>query len=322
MRTLVTGGTGFVGSHLVEALRRRGDEVTALVRSPAKAAVLEPFGVTLVAGDLQDTPAMARALAGVEVVYHVAGLTAARKPIEFHRVNVEGTTTLLAAAARAGVRRFVLVSSLAAAGPSPRGGRRVTADPSEPVTLYGQSKAAAEDVVRRGSVPWVIARPPAVYGPRDVELLKVFKIARLGIAPVFGVGSQELSLVYAPDLVDALIAMGTAAETERRVYYPAHPEVVTSADLVRTIGRAMGRRTRLLPLPRPVAGGILHLTGLVAGLAGKATLLHPDKANEFFQPAWTCDPAPLERDTGWRAAHDMVSGVAATAAWYRAQGWL
>lgn len=322
MRALVTGGTGFVGSHLVEALRRRGDEVTALVRSPAKAAILAPLGVTLAPGDLQDPAALTRALAGVDVVYHVAGLTAARSAAEFRRVNVEGTASLLDAAARTGVERFVLVSSLAAAGPSPRGGRRVDLEPSEPVTRYGVSKAAAEDVVRHGSVPWVIARPPAVYGPRDAELLKVFKIARIGVAPVFGDGSQELSLVYGPDLAEALATMGSTVGVEGRVYYPAHPEVVTSGELVRTIGRAMGRRMRLVPLPRPLADGILQVTGLAARLSGRATLLNPDKANEFFQPAWTCDPAPLERDTGWRAAHDVVRGVAATQAWYRREGWL
>lgn len=322
MRCLVTGATGFVGSHLVETLRRRGDEVTALVRSPARAAILEPFGVTLASGALHDAVALARALTGVEIVYHVAGLTAARDEAEFHRVNVEGTARLLGAAAQAGVRRLVLVSSLAAAGPSPRGGRRRELEPSEPVTQYGRSKAAAEEVVRHGSVPWVIARPPAVYGPRDVELLKVFKIARLGVAPVFGDGSQELSLVYGPDLAEALAAMGSTGGVEGRVYYPAHPEVVTSGELVRTIGRVMGRRMRLVPLPRVLAGGILQVTGLTARLMGRATLLNPDKANEFFQPAWTCDPAPLERDTGWRAAHDMVRGVAATQAWYRREGWL
>lgn len=322
MTALVTGGTGFVGSHLVAALRQRDIPVTALVRSPARAAHLEALGARLVTGDLDGEAAIARALDGAEVVYHVAGLTAARSAAEFHRVNVEGTHRLLEAAATAGSSRFVLVSSLAAAGPSPRGGRRVAADPTEPVTEYGRSKAAAEVVVRAGAVPWVIARPPAVYGPRDVEMLKVFKAARLGVAPVFGDGSQQLSLVYGPDLAEALVAMGTSGGSAGKVYYPAHPEVVTSGDLVRAIGRAMGRRMRLLPLPRPVATGILHLTGTAARLAGKATLLNPDKANEFFQPAWTCDPAPLERDTGWRASHDLASGVAETLAWYRREGWM
>lgn len=322
MKTMVTGGTGFVGSHLVEALRRRGDEVVTLVRSPRKAAILEPFGVTLAPGSLEDSEALDRALEGVEVVYHVAGLTAARDAGEFHRVNVEGTTRLLGAAAAAGVRRFVLVSSLSAAGPSPRGGLRASDDPCEPVSEYGRSKAEAEQAVRAGAVPWVIARPPAVYGPRDAEMLKVFKIAQLGIAPVFGEGGQELSLVFGPDLAQALALLGTAPGVERHVYYPAHPEVVTSAELVRLIGQAMGRQPRLIPVPRMVASGVLAVTGTAARLAGQATLLNPDKAHEFFAPAWTCDPRPLEAATGWTASHDAASGVAETLAWYRKEGWV
>jgi len=322
VKTLLTGATGFVGSHLAETLRRQGHEVVALVRSPDKAATLRSLGVELIPGGLEDSEAAAAAVRNVDVVYHVAGLTAARSEAEFHRVNVEGTARLLAAAAAAGARRFVLVSSLAAAGPSPRGGRRDTTGAMEPVTRYGRSKAAAEAVVRGGGMPWTIARPPAVYGPRDLELLKVFRLARLGVSPVFGDGSQELSLVYGPDLAEALAAMGTAEIAAGQVYYPAHPEVVTSAGLVRAIGATMGRRMRLIPLPRPMASGILQLTGLAAHLAGQATLLNPDKANEFFQPAWTCDPAPLTRDTGWQATHGMAEGLARTLAWYRTAGWL
>jgi dihydroflavonol-4-reductase len=322
VRSLITGATGFVGGHLAETLRRQGHEVVALVRSPAKAAALREIGVELIAGDLHDVEAVRSAARGAEVVYHVAGLTAARSEAEFHRINVEGTARLLAAAAEAGASRFVLVSSLAAAGPSPRGGRRSAPDPTEPVTQYGRSKAAAEEVVRGGGMPWTIARPPAVYGPRDTELLKVFRIAKLGVAPVFDDGSQDLSLVYGPDLAEALVAMGSTPTAAGRIYYPAHPEVITSGALVRAIGATMGRRMRLIPLPRPVAGGILQLTGLAARLAGQATLLNPDKANEFFQPAWTCDPEPLTRDTGWRAAHGSEAGLARTLAWYRAEGWL
>lgn len=322
MRTLVTGGTGFVGSHLVEALRRRGDEVVALVRSVTKGAALERQGATLAQGDLHDATATAAALQGVETVYHVAGLTAAPNAAAFRRVNVEGTARLLEAARAAGVQRFVLVSSLAAAGPSTPGERRRDADPTEPVTDYGRSKAEAEQVVRAGDVSWTIARPPAVYGPRDVELLKVFKLARFPVVPVFGDGSQQLSLVHATDLAEAIAAMGNAPGAVGKVYYPAHPEVLTSGELVRAIARSMGRTVRLVPLSRPIATGILTITGTAARLAGKATLLTPDKANEFFQPAWTCDPALLEADTGWRATLDLTSGLAETGQWYRAHGWL
>jgi len=317
---LVTGGTGFVGGHLVQALRRQGDDVTALVRSPDKAAHVAKLGATFVQGDLHTINASA--LDGIDTVYHLAGLTAARSQAEFQRVNVDGTANIVRAASAAGVSRFVLVSSLAAAGPAPVGQARSLDDPPRPVTDYGRSKAAAESVVRGGAVPWVIVRPPAVYGPSDVELLKVFKIARLGTVPIFGDGSQSLSLVFGPDLAEALFAVGTPTAPTGQIYYPAHAEVVTSGDLVRVIGTAMGKTIRLVPLSRWLARGILTMTEAGARLAGQATLLNRDKLHEFFAPAWTCDPTPLSRDTGWHAAHDIRAGVELTLAWYRNKGWL
>jgi nucleoside-diphosphate-sugar epimerase len=322
MKALVTGATGFVGSHLAEALRRRGDEVTALVRSPAKAAALVPLGVRTAAGNLDDAASLARAVEGQEVVYHVAGLVAARSESEFLRGNRDGTANLVAAAARANVPRFVYVSSMAAAGPATKGRPLTGTEPPRPVTAYGRSKLAGEQAVRAGAIPWVIVRPPTVYGPRDREVLKVFRMARWGVAPVFGDGSQELSAVHGADLADALVAAGSAAGTPGKVYYACHPEVVTSAEFVRAVGHAMGRRVRLLPLPTSLGRAMLGVTEAAAGLTGRVTILTRDKANEFFQAAWTGDPGPLTRDSGWRAAHDLASGLADTSRWYRSTGWL
>lgn len=322
MKALLTGATGFVGGHLVAALLRRGDTITALVRSPAKAEPLERQGIRLVTGDLDSPDALRRAAQGQDVVYHVAGLVAARDEAEFLRVNRDGTRKLLDAAAGAGVGRFVLVSSLAAAGPSGPGAPLSGEEPPRPVTAYGRSKLAGEEVVRGGPLPWTILRPPAVYGPGDRELLRVFRIARLGVAPVFGGGTQLLSMVYGPDLGEALAAAGHSTQAAGRIYYPCHPEIVTSGDLVRTIGRAMDKSVTLLPLPGGLARGILTLTGTAAKLAGRATLLTADKANEFLEPAWTADPAALSADTGWTATHDLATGVQETLHWYRTAGWL
>jgi nucleoside-diphosphate-sugar epimerase len=322
MKALVTGATGFVGGHLAEALSRRGDQVTALARSPGKAKALAGLGARVVPGDLDDPGSLARAVEGQDVVYHVAGLVAAAGESEFMRCNRDGTASLLAAASDAGVSRFVLVSSMAAGGPALPGKPLTGTEPPRPVTAYGRSKLAAEAAVRSGALPWVILRPPTVYGPRDREVLKVFRMARLGVAPVFGDGSQELSAVHGADLAAALIAAGTAAGTAGKVYYPCHPEVVTSAQLVRAVGTAMGRRVRLVSIPATVGRMLLGVTETSARIAGQRTILTRDKANEFFQPAWTGDPAPLARDAGWRAAYDLQSGLADTYRWYRDEGWL
>jgi 2-alkyl-3-oxoalkanoate reductase len=322
MKALVTGATGFVGSHLAEALSRRGDQVTALARSPGKAKALAALGARVVPGDLDDPGSLARAVEGQDVVYHVAGLVAAASESEFMRCNRDGTAGLLAVASGAGVSRFVLVSSMAAGGPALPGKPLTGSEPPQPVTAYGRSKLAAEAAVRSGALPWVILRPPTVYGPRDREVLKVFRMARLGVAPVFGDGSQELTAVHGADLAAALIAAGTAAGTMGKVYYPCHPEVVTSAQLVRAVGTAMGRRVRIVSIPAAVGRMLLGVTEMSARIAGQTTILTRDKANEFFQPAWTGDPAPLARDAGWRAAYDLQSGLADTYRWYRDEGWL
>jgi nucleoside-diphosphate-sugar epimerase len=322
MNALVTGATGFVGRHLVDALVQAGDTVTALVRSPEKAKRLGGRGVRLAPGHLGSMEALRSAVHGQDVIYHVAGLVAARNEAGFLAVNRDGTLRLLEAAADAGRPRFVLVSSLAAGGPVPRGTRRSGDEEAAPVTAYGRSKLAGERALRRAGLPWVILRPPAVYGPFDTEMLRVFRAVRLGLVPVFGDGSQELSLVYGPDLGRALAAAGRSQAAEGKILYPCHPEVVTTASLVRTVADAMARTPRLVPLPRWLARSALGVTGTLARLTGRSTVLTPDKAKEFFAPAWTCDPTPLTAITGWQAEFDLARGAAATAAWYRKRGLL
>lgn len=322
MKAMVTGGTGFVGRHLVDVLLARGDEVTALARSPAKATGLAERGVRLVTGDLFDLEAIRAAARDADIVYHVAGLVAARNDAEFLSVNRDGTANVTQAAGEVSRARIVLVSSMAAGGPSARGARMRGTEEPHPVTMYGRSKLAGEDVVRSGKLPWTIVRPPAVYGPGDTEMLRVFKAASMGIAPVFGDGSQELSLVYGPDLAEALAAAGSSAATTGSVYYPCHPEVLTSKSVVEQAGTAAGKPVRVIRLPRWSAAPALAVTSSLARLRGRATILTTDKANEFFAPAWTGDPAPFTSATGWKAQHDFAAGAERTVQWYREQGWL
>jgi nucleoside-diphosphate-sugar epimerase len=322
VRAFVTGATGFIGRHLTEALVARGIRVTALVRSAVKGRELAHLGVQVVEGDLARRPPSAGALAGHDVLFHVAGLVAARDEAEFLAVNRDGTRRLTALAREAGIGRFVLVSSLAAGGPSSAETPLRGNEPPRPVTRYGRSKLAAEVAVRESGLPWTIVRPPATYGPGDREMHRLFRAASLGVAPVLGRGSLRLSLVFGPDLARALVAAAEADRTLGGVYYAAHPEIVTSRHLLERLGNAVGRRVRVVSVPEAAARVLLYLTGAAARLAGRATVLNPDKANEFFQPAWTCDPAPLVEATGWRAEVDLERGAHLTVAWYREKRWL
>lgn len=325
MKTLVTGGTGFVGSHLVELLLSEGHEVTCFVRNAAKAeALFETSRPRIVQGQLDDATTVRAAARGVDVVYHVAGAVAARSPQEFLAVNEGGTRAVLDAVG-SGPQRFVLVSSLAAGGPATRGQPLDGSERPSPITAYGTSKLAAEMAVRGGRVPWTILRPPPVYGPRDVEFLRVFRMVRAPVFPLFGGGRQELTFIYVEDLARALVAAAHAEATAGHVYYPTHPELIEQRAFIQAVARAVrtdGRVPRFFPVPRLVGSPVLWMIGTAAAVARRATVLTADKAHEFYADSFACSPAPLERDAAWRAVHGLDTGLPLTAKWYRAHQWL
>jgi len=323
VNVFVTGATGFVGAHLVKALRARGDSVTALVRRPALA---EAHGwgtdVRLLKGDLDDAAALRAGCAGMDVVYHVAGKIAARDLVEFMATNRDGTANVLEAARDGGARRFLYVSSLAVAGPTEPGQSIDETRPPAPVTDYGRSKLAGEVLVQSMPLPWTIVRPPLVYGEWDRGTLKIFQIAKRGIVPVFGDGSQELSVIHAEDLAQAIVAAATAPAAAGHVYFATHATTTTSRALAMAVGQAVGKRPTIIGLPPLVARGLLWATDTLAHIAGRATVLSVDKGNEYLAPAWTCRGDALTRDTGWRAEIELDTGLRRAANWYREVGWL
>ncbi len=315
---------------MVEALLDRGDEVACLVRKPGRAAALFGDRVRVVLGDLEDESALKEGCSGADVVFHLAGLTVAKRTADFFRVNRDGTRRLVKAAQEAFPRpgRLLYVSSLAASGPSTPGRPAVEGDPPHPVSFYGKSKLAGEQEVQGSDLPWTIVRPPTVYGARDRGLLRIFRLARRGVLPLVGKPNQELSFVYARDLAAAIIA-ATGEQCEGKIYFASHPEVVSlvraAAAIYRAVLAARGRPLRqplILRPPAAVARAAFSLIGWSSALVGKATVLSADKARELLAEAWACSPAALERDTGWRAQVDLETGLEHTARWYWEHGWL
>ena len=322
MKVAVTGATGFVGRHLVRALVERGDDVAALVRSPAKAEDLRARGCRLVEGGLEDAAARGTLLAGAEVVYHVAGLVAAPSLAEFRRVNRDAAAFLARDAAEAFVSRFLLVSSLAVTGPAPRGRSLDESSGPGPVTLYGRSKQEGEAAVRASGVPLTVVRPPAVYGPGDRAFLTLFRLAAKGVFPLLGDGRQELSLVFVEDLARALVAAARSPATLGGTYHAAHAEVVSQRQLGETLGRALGRSVRFVRLPGPLLVALLHAGRALGRIAGRSRLPAPDKAHELLAPAWRASSEALGRDAGWTAEVPVERGFALTASAYRDASWI
>ncbi|HKA59096.1 MAG TPA: NAD-dependent epimerase/dehydratase family protein [Gemmatimonadales bacterium] len=323
MNVFVTGATGFVGAHLVKALLARGDSVTALARRPALAELLGwGNSVRLLKGGLDDEAVLRQGCAGMDVVYHVAGKIAARDMSEFMATNRDGTANVLEAARDGGARRFLFVSSLAVSGPTKPGQPIDETRPPAPVTDYGRSKLAAEVLVQAMPLPWTIVRPPVVYGEWDRGTLKIFQLAKRGILPVFGDGSQELSVIHAEDLARAIVAAATAPAAADKIYFAAHPTPTTSRALAVSVAKALGKRPSVIGIPPLVARGVLWAAGTLAHIAGKATLLSADKGNEYLAPAWTCRSDALRRDAGWQAEIELETGLRRAANWYREVGWL
>lgn len=328
MTVLLTGGTGFLGSHVAERLSRAGRPVRALVRKTSDTKFLKGLsGVELVEGAVDDRESFLAAAEGATAIVHVAGLVKARNAEEFFRVNTEGTKNALDAARRAGssLRRFVLVSSLAAAGPSDAEGRPVTKDAEpRPVTHYGKSKLAAERaaLAAKNELPITILRPPAIYGPRDREILAFFKALKVGVVPYMGSTKNKLSMIYGEDCAAACVAALDADVPSGSTFFVDDGVTYTFGDLIAHAERALGKRAWLrFPIPKPVIKTAALASELYGRATNRAVMLTRDKCNELFDQ-WVCDGTDARSALAWKPETPFDKGARLTVDWYQQAGWL
>jgi nucleoside-diphosphate-sugar epimerase len=325
MRVLITGATGFVGSHLVAALAEAGAEIRALVRRSSQVAQLERLGVTRIEGGLDDPAALVRAVEGVDVVFHLAALTSARSEAEYEQTNVGGTIRLLDAIAAASERpgRLIYLSSLAAAGPC-RDGRPVGRDdPCQPLTTYGRTKLAGERACleARELIETVVLRPPAVYGPRDREMLRFFRLAARGLLPIPAGPERMVQLIHVADLVEAARRAATAAGAAG-IYHVAEPRAYRWEEVAGLFGQALGKRVRTMRIPQALISTAAAVSEVAAGALGRSTVFNREKARELLAPGWLCETEALRHEVGFTPEITLAEGLIQTAAWYRAEGWL
>src|SRR3990172_11801476 len=340
MRILVTGGNGFIGSHVVERLMAQGHELRLFLRTTSKTEFLDGLSgpstglrtgpstelrtsFERVNGDLRDEASLARGVAGMDAVVHLGGVTAARTEAEYLAVNGGGTASLAQAALTAGVRRFVYVSSLAAGGPSPDG-RPLAPGDGAPISAYGRSKAAGERAVlsHQDGMSVAVIRPPAVYGPRDRAFLPLYRIAKLGVFPLLGDGRNRASLVHVSDAAAAIAGVVAAEGPSGGVYTICDGEPYTWRQIVDAYAAATGRRPRLIPTPPFLYVAAGWLGGPGSKLIRRPLPLSPDQIDQMRQRYWVCDNEAIERDLGWRPTLSIAEGMAQTLAWYREHGWL
>ncbi len=299
MKLAITGTTGFLGGHILRRALEAGHGVRALVRKPQPPRA----GVDWVAGSLDDETALLALCEGADAIVHVAGVVNGDAEA-FDRGNRLGTMAMLHAAEATGVHRFVHVSSLAARAPQ--------------LSLYGASKRAAEDAVVTSALDWRIVRPPAIYGPGDTDNLELFRFARRGVVPLPPGG--RLSVIHADDLARLIIALAESGATHG--FYEADDgrrEGWSHREFARAIGAAVGRKVMTIALP---AAFVRTGARLDKALRGPAAKLTADRAAYFCHPDWVIDAEKRPPPDLWTPQVATPAGLAATAAWYRAEGWL
>jgi uncharacterized protein YbjT (DUF2867 family) len=298
----VTGATGFVGQAVLLAAARHNIDVRALTRRKQRLR----GGVEWVDGDLGNTAALKRLMEGASAVIHIAGVVNAPDAAGFEEGNVHGTLRVIEAAHDMGVARVVHVSSLAAREPE--------------LSIYGASKLRGEKLVRASGLDWTVVRPPAVYGPRDTEMLELFRFARRGVVPLPPGG--KLSIIHVADLAQLLLSLVPSGEDVTHLLFEpddGEPGGWTHVRLAHAIGAALYRRVRPLSLSPRMVGWAARADRMMRGAKAKLT---PDRARYMCHPDWTVGEGLIPPAARWHPRIDTLEGLRSTAAWYHEAGWL
>jgi nucleoside-diphosphate-sugar epimerase len=326
MKTLVIGGTGFIGSHVVERLRRRGDDVRCLGRDRGYADRLEALNAEVVIGDINGELDWAHLFDGVLTVYYLAGLTRARSTRESHEANILATSRFVGACRTFGLRveRLLYVSSIAAVGPSPRGRPMAEDTPCHPVSEYGRSKRAGELEVLavRNWIPLTLVRLCTVYGPRDRDLYEYMRIIDRGVEPLVGFVRKSVSLLHVDDAVSGIVAAAEQGQAVGQVYHIGSETVYAIEEVGRAMAAALGRSPLRVRVPHLVLFAAAGLADIVALLTRTRRVLSLSMATQFAQRDWTCCIDKARTELGFQQTITLDEGMRRTAAWYRKQGWL
>lgn len=303
MTIAVTGATGFVGQALLDRAESAGLAVRALARRDQPPRDRTEW----IRGDLDDRDALKRLCNGAEAVIHVAGVVNAPDPEQFERGNVTGTLNVIEAAKAAGVPRLVHVSSLSAREPD--------------LSAYGASKARAEKLVMASGLDWTIVRPAGIYGPRDVDYLELFRMARWGVVPVPPREGRS-SLIQVDDLARLLIALlPRSEEVSHRSFEPddGRKQGWGHYELARAIGWAMGRRPWVIHLSRTSLERAARIDRMLRGAKARLTA---DRVGYMSHPDWVVSHNARPPRSLWKPEVPTREGLKATARWYRENGWI
>lgn len=324
MKAFVTGGTGFIGSHLVDTLiaNETWDDVRCLVRNREK--WLENKEYTKIPGDLHAISAIRKGMENVDTVFHLAGVVMAKSHREFDYANVDATENIIRSAEKAGVKKVVILSSLAAAGPS-NGTPKSEGDPMNPVSMYGESKKRMESLIHEiapKDMSITILRPPAVYGPREDQIFTLFKMMKNGIAPIVGDGYEpELSMVYVQDVIQGIIKAEKQNQTGINTYFISGEKITNWNEIKDIVATVLGKKSLAIKLKPQWVKKIAGAIETTASFFGSYPVVNREKANEMILE-WTCSIEKAKKELDYHPEYSLEEGISRTLRWYKKHGWL
>jgi len=326
LKALVTGATGFIGSHLVEALVQRKVQVTCLLRKTSNPNWLKGLPVQFVSGDCRDRSSLNQCVKEVDQVFHLAGVTKAVNENTYFEVNGLGTDNLVRACRENATRlqKFIYLSSQAAAGPCQNGGRKKEADPCAPISPYGRSKRLGEELALAHSheIPLLVLRPSAVYGPRDRDVYALFKWISKRIKPCLIGQAQHISMCYVQDIVRAILLAAEVQTKSGEIFFLSDGQDYRMEEIGDVFARAMKITALRLPIPKQLMFGISSSMEYFSKVSGKPPLINKGKVEEMIQSNWLCDITKARTLLGFEPEISLSEGARLTFDWYKKENWL
>ena len=326
MKVFITGATGFVGSFLAESLLEKKHSVRCLVRKQSNLRWIADLDVECYYGTLSDIKSLYKGIEDVDMVFHVAGLTKARTEQEYFEANYIGTKNLVDAIIKVNnkLQRFIYISSQTSTGPSPS---IIPIDENytpNPITYYGKSKLAGEKYVleNKDKLPVTILRPPAVYGPRDSDILEFFRTVKNGIIPQLGGKDKYLSLIHVKDLVRGIIRASELKKAVGKTYFITSPKPYPWSEIAKTTLKVLNKRGFKVPVPLALMKGVALVSEGISSFTKKPALVNFQKVIDMEQDYWTCSPDRAKKDLDFEAKISLEDGIRETIAWYKEYKWL
>lgn len=324
--SVVTGASGFVGSHLVDRLIKEGHHVKCILRKSSSRKWLDGKPVEIIDSGLFDRDKLKTILKDADYLFHVAGVVKAKHYQDYLNGNVETTRALLETVVEVNprIKKVVIVSSLTACGPSMNGITSTEETIEHPLTSYGKSKLEQEKLAKSfmDRLPITIIRPPAVFGPRDTEIFLVFKTYKAGLMTLIGFDKKELSLVYVEDLVNGIYLAAVSNKSNGQTYFIAAEEINNWIEVSGYLSKALGKKAINLHLPHFIVYSVAAIAQFFALFSSKAATFNIEKARDFVQNAWTCDVSKAKKELGYSQSISIEEAMIRTADWYKKEKWL